>query len=167
MKSNEAQASVPRYVVQMLQWLVLITVHHDFYCSIVRLFSSDRKRVENALENCRLPYSRVNTPNVLILIFLGVHNFAALEFAKQKGLSCKTHSESFTFILLLFSMRCYRMLPPPSRMTHSAPRGEKKLRYVGHQVWKQLVKRQKCRLSAHTRSHNDYSCERGRIMQES
>uniref|UniRef100_A0A8C4HCW9 Phosphoinositide phospholipase C n=1 Tax=Dicentrarchus labrax TaxID=13489 RepID=A0A8C4HCW9_DICLA len=28
------------------------------YCSIVRLFSSDRKRVENALENCRLPYSR-------------------------------------------------------------------------------------------------------------
>uniref|UniRef100_A0A8C2WRC7 PLC-beta PH domain-containing protein n=1 Tax=Cyclopterus lumpus TaxID=8103 RepID=A0A8C2WRC7_CYCLU len=28
--------------------------------SIVRLFSSDRKRVENALENCRLPYARVN-----------------------------------------------------------------------------------------------------------
>ncbi|TKS86069.1 1-phosphatidylinositol 4,5-bisphosphate phosphodiesterase beta-1 [Collichthys lucidus] len=26
--------------------------------NIVRLFSSDRKRVENALENCRLPYSR-------------------------------------------------------------------------------------------------------------
>uniref|UniRef100_A0A3B4VFB8 1-phosphatidylinositol 4,5-bisphosphate phosphodiesterase beta-1-like n=1 Tax=Seriola dumerili TaxID=41447 RepID=A0A3B4VFB8_SERDU len=29
--------------------------------AIVRLFSSDRKKVENALENCRLPYGRVNT----------------------------------------------------------------------------------------------------------
>uniref|UniRef100_A0A665ULG6 1-phosphatidylinositol 4,5-bisphosphate phosphodiesterase n=1 Tax=Echeneis naucrates TaxID=173247 RepID=A0A665ULG6_ECHNA len=27
-------------------------------CSIVRLFSSDRKKVENALESCRLPYGR-------------------------------------------------------------------------------------------------------------
>uniref|UniRef100_A0A8C6UVB7 PLC-beta PH domain-containing protein n=1 Tax=Neogobius melanostomus TaxID=47308 RepID=A0A8C6UVB7_9GOBI len=27
--------------------------------AIVRLFSSDRKRVENALESCRLPYGRV------------------------------------------------------------------------------------------------------------
>lgn len=143
-------------------------VHHGFYCSIVRLFSSDRKRVENALENCRLPYSRVNTPNVLILIFLGVHNFAALEFAKQKGLSCKTHSESVTFIpppsSFLYVLLSDAFPPTPlSRMTHSAPRGEKMLRYMGHQVWKQLVKRQKCRLSAHTGSHNDYSCERGRI----
>lgn len=145
----------------MLQWSVLIMVPHDFHCSIVRLFSSDRKRVENALENCRLPYSRVNTPNVLILIFLGVHNFAALEFAKQKVRHIQSLSHS-SFPLLLFSMRRYRMLfffslPSPSRMTHSAPRGEKKLRYVGHQLWKQLVKRQKCRLSAHTGSHNDYS----------
>uniref|UniRef100_A0A3P8RGH3 Phosphoinositide phospholipase C n=1 Tax=Astatotilapia calliptera TaxID=8154 RepID=A0A3P8RGH3_ASTCA len=29
--------------------------------AIVRLFSSDRKRVENALESCKLPYGRVNT----------------------------------------------------------------------------------------------------------
>lgn len=36
-------------------------------CSIVRLFSSDRKRVENSLENCRLPYSRVN---ILIIIVI-------------------------------------------------------------------------------------------------
>uniref|UniRef100_A0A3Q3KP33 Uncharacterized protein n=1 Tax=Monopterus albus TaxID=43700 RepID=A0A3Q3KP33_MONAL len=34
-------------------------------CSIVRLFSSDRKRVENALESCRLPYGRVNTSNYM------------------------------------------------------------------------------------------------------
>uniref|UniRef100_A0A673CQR0 Uncharacterized protein n=1 Tax=Sphaeramia orbicularis TaxID=375764 RepID=A0A673CQR0_9TELE len=31
--------------------------------NIVRLFSSDRKRVENALENCKLPYGRVITLN--------------------------------------------------------------------------------------------------------
>uniref|UniRef100_A0A3Q3VZB2 Uncharacterized protein n=1 Tax=Mola mola TaxID=94237 RepID=A0A3Q3VZB2_MOLML len=41
------------------------------YCSIVRLFSSDRKRVENALENCRLPYSRVNTSNIFFIIIIG------------------------------------------------------------------------------------------------
>uniref|UniRef100_A0A7N6BPZ4 Phosphoinositide phospholipase C n=1 Tax=Anabas testudineus TaxID=64144 RepID=A0A7N6BPZ4_ANATE len=31
---------------------------HSLLKAIVRLFSSDRKRVENALENCRLPYGR-------------------------------------------------------------------------------------------------------------
>lgn len=36
-------------------------------CSIVRLFSSDRKRVENSLENCRLPYSRVNIRIIIVI----------------------------------------------------------------------------------------------------
>uniref|UniRef100_A0A7N6BV36 Phosphoinositide phospholipase C n=1 Tax=Anabas testudineus TaxID=64144 RepID=A0A7N6BV36_ANATE len=40
---------------------------HSLLKAIVRLFSSDRKRVENALENCRLPYGRVKT----LLISLG------------------------------------------------------------------------------------------------
>uniref|UniRef100_A0A3Q2YTE4 Phosphoinositide phospholipase C n=1 Tax=Hippocampus comes TaxID=109280 RepID=A0A3Q2YTE4_HIPCM len=44
--------------------LLKATRSHDlfrffFSFSIVRLFSSDRKRVETALENCRLPYGRV------------------------------------------------------------------------------------------------------------
>lgn len=41
---------------------------YPFCCSIVRLFSSDRKRVENALENCKLPYGRVKTGHKLIFL---------------------------------------------------------------------------------------------------
>lgn len=79
------------------------------------------------MENCRLPYSRVNTLHLLILMFLGVHDFTALKCAKQK-----THKkESFTLILpppsffFLFAVvgSFFFFLP---RMTHGAPRGEKK-----------------------------------------
>lgn len=109
-----------------ISWF-LITVHCDFYCSIVRLFSSDRKRVENALENCRLPYSRVNTLHLLILMFLGVHDSTALVCKAKDTKKTLLHS-SFR----LLPICCYWILfffRP--RMSHSAPRVEKKAQRCG------------------------------------
>lgn len=46
-------------------------------CSIFRMFSADRKRVETALENCNLPSGRVRPPNTEALSFL---SFCLLSF---------------------------------------------------------------------------------------
>uniref|UniRef100_A0A3Q1CVD6 Phosphoinositide phospholipase C n=1 Tax=Amphiprion ocellaris TaxID=80972 RepID=A0A3Q1CVD6_AMPOC len=48
--------------------------------AIVRLFSSDRKRVENALESCKLPYGRVNTSNKLLWIPSAASNLPLVLF---------------------------------------------------------------------------------------
>uniref|UniRef100_A0A3Q2VUR3 Uncharacterized protein n=1 Tax=Haplochromis burtoni TaxID=8153 RepID=A0A3Q2VUR3_HAPBU len=51
--------------------------------AIVRLFSSDRKRVENALESCKLPYGRVNTS-------------VSLDYYRWQGMK-DTHEKLFSF----------------------------------------------------------------------
>lgn len=47
-------------------------------CSIFRMFSADRKRVETALENCNLPSGRVRHQNTEAPSFFSVNAFSCL-----------------------------------------------------------------------------------------
>uniref|UniRef100_A0A8C7Y137 Phosphoinositide phospholipase C n=1 Tax=Oryzias sinensis TaxID=183150 RepID=A0A8C7Y137_9TELE len=71
--SQEDEAKVLRLCLQLrlegMTMMIVVTVSLQVWCEdIVRLFSSDRKRVETALDSCRLPYGRVKStcPGVLI-----------------------------------------------------------------------------------------------------
>uniref|UniRef100_A0A3B4VER1 1-phosphatidylinositol 4,5-bisphosphate phosphodiesterase beta-1-like n=1 Tax=Seriola dumerili TaxID=41447 RepID=A0A3B4VER1_SERDU len=93
--------------------------------AIVRLFSSDRKKVENALENCRLPYGRVNTVCLIIsnikLNIPWIHDLKSLASSLWIN-TCKTH-RLFQFLAFLFAVKAF-IWGFLSRVTHSAWRGE-------------------------------------------
>uniref|UniRef100_A0A8C8DQ71 Phosphoinositide phospholipase C n=1 Tax=Oryzias sinensis TaxID=183150 RepID=A0A8C8DQ71_9TELE len=64
--SQEDEAKVLRLCLQLrlegMTMMIVVTV-------IVRLFSSDRKRVETALDSCRLPYGRVKSSSCHCICF--------------------------------------------------------------------------------------------------
>lgn len=85
-------------------------------CSIFRMFSADRKRVETALENCNLPSGRVRPQNTDALSFL---NLCVLSFTLSSVPFSVTPFSCLSHQALSSSLSIHPCIHPSCHSAHS------------------------------------------------